>query len=347
MTRKRKIAKLVGPEKFEIDEEPLKSPGDDELLIRIVSCGLCHSELPHFLGDFIGVFNLDGSVNMMEGENIEYPISPPTLSHFGYFMGHEPVGIVEEVGKNITEFKIGDYVTGPKPGSFASHIIADTYLLSKLPGDINNPENCLGELLMCISNIVRTANPEFGDKLAIIGCGSMGLLALSVLAKSSAFEVIAIDLEESRLNWAAKLGATKTINPNQVELMEVISEITQDKGVDIAIDTTGRVAGFNTACKIIKECRGKILIPSYYANPEPMRAGHDLANKAPVIHSVHPDYSLDYMKDMKRGIEGYKRDILRLNDIITHEFSLEKINEAFEMLQNPDSDYIKGVIKPV
>ncbi len=57
-------------------------------------------------------------------------------------------------------------------------------------------------------------------------------------------------------------------------------------------------------------------------------------------------YSKDYMDDLRKGIEGYKRNIFPLDRMITHEFKLDDINEAFEMLEHPTPDYFKGVVKP-
>jgi len=143
------------------------------------------------------------------------------------------------------------------------------------------------------------------------------------------------------------MGATKTINPINTNVSEEVMKITGGKGVDVAVDITGTMKGFDTACQIITgKGRGKILIPSFYAKPELMNSGAMLGRKAPILHSVHPQYSLDYMDDIVRGVMAYSRGILPLNKLITHEFKLEEINEAFKMLEKPTDGYIKGVIRP-
>ena len=140
--------------------------------------------------------------------NLQYPFE----------IGHEPFGVVEAVGKGVKGFKPGDRVSGLARGVFATHAYADAGFLVKIPEEVKNPKYCLIEPLTCISNNLRAANPEYGDYVAVIGCGMMGLMAVAGLSRSAAREVIAIDLIDSRLEWARKLGATKTLNPKKNDL---------------------------------------------------------------------------------------------------------------------------------
>ena len=132
---------------------------------------------------------------------------------------------------------------------------------TKVPKDIRKIEYCLGEPLMCISNIVRATAPGFGDCVAVIGCGMMCLTTLSGLAKSAAFELIGIDLVPSRLELAKKYGATKTVNPKEVDVVSAIKEMTGGKSVDIAVEISDSMAGFSLACKIVKGGTVAVLVP--------------------------------------------------------------------------------------
>jgi len=348
MNAKRRVAQLVAPKKIEIIEEDLRPLKSNEILIRILSCGLCHSEMPTYLGKSgIGMRD-DGSY--FKDVDINYPI----------VIGHEPVGVIEDTGKEVKNYKIGDYVSGLiKPG-FASYVVVDLnkpLMLIKLPSELTeNVKYCLVEPLTCISNIVRAATPEYGDYVAVIGCGFMGLLSISSLARSGAFELVAIDLDDYRLEYKKKYGATKTVNPKKENTKEVINNLSKGHGIDVVIEITGRMAGFSLACDIIRgggpralanpQGRGKILISSLYGLPETMDAGYNLMFKSPIIHSVHPFYSLNYREDMKRAIEGYRRGLLPINELITHEFSLEDIDKGFKIMENPRDNFIKGIVIP-
>jgi len=342
---KRRVARLMAPRRFEIHEEELPPLGEEEMLVRIVSSGLCHTELPTFQGRSTMKMREDGS--FFKETDLEYPIT---------FLGHEPVGVVEDVGPRVTRYAVGDMVSGPERPGFASHIVRDTRTcrLAKIPPTADNPERCLAEPLACCSNIVRAANPELGDYTAIIGCGMMGLLCLSAISHSSAFETIAIDLIDSRLELARELGATLILNPNRVDVEEEVRRATGGHGVDVAIEITGRMAGFSLAGRILRGGgpvtsaggRGKIIMASLYEKPEPMDIGYELMFKAPTMLSTHPWYSMNYMDDLRRGVGGYLKGLFPIDRLITHEFGLEAINEAFCAMEKSEEGFIKGIILP-
>jgi threonine dehydrogenase-like Zn-dependent dehydrogenase len=332
---KRRVAKIVKPKKFEIIEEELPKLKEDEVLLRIQSCGLCHSDVPVYLGEkqLVGQV-LKGKSQFKVSDQVKFPA----------IVGHEPVATIEDKGSQITEFEIGDWVSGWKRECFADYLVADTSRLVKLDKEVKEKKKCLVEPMTCVTNILRAANPEIGDTVVIIGCGVMGLLCVAGLKNSSAFNIIATDFFDSRLKKAQELGATHAVNAQKEDTVAIVNDLTNGNGADIVIEITGRMAGFHTACQIIKR-KGKILIPSLYAKPEPMQSGFYLMLKSPIIHSTHPFYSDNYDRDMKIAYESYKKGVLPINKLITHSFKFEDINEAFEKLVSGDSDLIKGIVE--
>ena len=340
---KRRAAKLVAPRKFELIEEPIRPLQDNEILLRVLSCGLCHSDFPAYHGESRIARTPEGIPYM--DTDLQYPFE----------VGHEPSGIVEEVGKTVKGFKPGDRVSGLVKEVFATHAYADPALLIKIPDEVKNSQYCLIEPLTCISNNLRAANPEYGDYVAVIGCGMMGLMAVAGLSRSGAREVIAIDVMDSRLQWAKKMGATKTLNPKKNDLVAETTDITDGRGVDVVIEITGKIAALELACDIVKpavpagfEGRGKILIPSLYAGKQSFESslGYKLMFKSPILHSTHPWYSSDYKEDQRRALWGYIQGILPLKDIITHEFKLEDTQKGFELAETGAEGYIKGIVVP-
>lgn len=340
---KRRAAKLVGPRKFEIMEEPIRPLNDNEVLLRVLSCGLCHSDMPAFIGE-------DRIARTPEG-------IPYMDTHFQYpfEVGHEPSGVIEDVGKAVKGLKPGDNVSGLARAVFATHTYADPTTLVKLPPEVKDPKYCLIEPLTCICNNVRAANPEYGDYVAVIGCGMMGLMVIAGLSRSPAREIIAIDLIDFRLEWAKKLGATKTLNAKKTNVAAEIAELTKGHGVDVVVEITGKIAGLGLACDIVKNAsllgyqgRGKILMPSLYAGKQVWESsyGYQLMFKSPILHSTHPWYSQDYLEDQRRALWGYITGILPLNKIITHEFKLEDTGKGFETAETGADNYIKGIVVP-
>ncbi len=332
---KRRVAKIVAPRKFEIVEEELPQIKDDQILLKIQSCGLCHSDVPVYLGEkqLVGEV-LRGKSTFKVSNQVQFPA----------IVGHEPVAIVADKGKNVTEFEVGDWVSGWKRQCFSDYLMTDSSKLVKLEPEVAEKKKCLVEPMTCVVNILRAANPKLGETVVVLGCGVMGLLCISGLRKSGAFKIIAVDFFDDRLQRAQELGATHLVNAKNEDSVQVINDITDGNGVDIVIEITGRMAAFHTACQVIKT-KGTILIPSLYARSEPMESGFYLMLKSPVILSTHPFYSDNYDRDMNIAYESYKREVLPINKLITHTFKFENINEAFQKLASGDQDLIKGIVE--
>jgi len=313
------------------------------VLLRIVSCGLCHSDVPAYQGERHIARKPDGTPYMQT--DLQYPFE----------VGHEPTGVIEAVGKAVKDFKPGGRVSGLARGVFATHAITNPATLIKIPDEVKDPQYCLIEPLTAICNITRAANPEFGDTVAVIGCGMMGLMTLAGLSRSGAREIFAIDLVDFRLEWAQKLGATKTLNPKKNNVVAEIQECTHGHGVDVVVEVSGKIAGLGLAVDIVREAsllgyqgRGKILMPSLYAERQVMEPalGYQLMFKSPILHSTHPWYSIDYKEDQRRALWGYMSGVLPLDKIITHTFKLEDTGKGFEATESGADGYIKGIVVP-
>ena len=340
---KRVSAVLTRPEHFELVEEEIPVVQDDEVLIRVISSGLCHSDVPNYYGWGGSVSDRFGNAKYKPG--VTYPIR----------IGHEPIGEVIETGKNVTQFKPGDFVGGCIFNAFSTHLISPASNLSYLPPDTRNLKYCLAEPLMCVCNIVKSADPQFGETVAVVGCGMMGLMTIAGLRKSGAKEIIAIDFEGSRLKLAEHFGATVCINPREDDLDQIIYDVTENAGVDVVVELTGRLSGLKTAASIVRipeyygwRGRGKILMASLYGKEDVWdpETGYYLKDRSPVLLSTHPWYSLDINKDLENGIWAYISGLMPLDEIVTHEYPLEEINQGFKDMLSGDPGFIKGIILP-
>lgn len=333
---KRKVAKIVQPRKFDFFEEDIPKLQDDQLLLKIQSCGICHSETSVYLGERqLGAEDLGGGKS-------KYTVSDQAI--YPAIIGHEPVAIVTDKGKNVKEFDEGDWVSGFKRQSFCDYKITDTAKLIKLGPEIFDKRKLLIEPPACAVNIIRAAMVEPGHHVVVIGCGVMGLLCISGLKNSGAFKIIAIDFIDERLKKALELGATHIINAKKEDSIKSVNELTEGENADIVIEITGKLAGFDAACQMIKT-KGKILIASQYSDVEPMRSGFYLAIKSPIMIAPHPNYSNDFTRDMQIAYEAYiKKGIFPIDNLITHTFNFEDINEAFEKSISNDPKYIHGIV---
>ncbi len=316
-----RYAELTAPGQFAFREEEL-TINDDQLLVRIKAAGICMWEMHHYKGE-IGTF-------------------PQRI-------GHEPAGIVEEVGANVTDFVPGDRVTGLfQPGlyqkAFATYGIAYPQWLVKIPDHVPF-EHAIGEPLKCVATIIRAATPEFGDYVLLIGCGAMGLLTLAGLVGNACEEIIAVDLKDERLKLAEEIGATVTLNPDKCDFEAEIKRITQGRGVDVAIEAAGHPGPIDMASLAMRESRGKLVIAGFHGEP----ASIDLSRwcyKGMITLTAHPPHSLNPMDDLRRAIKALARGVFPMDKIVTHTFPLDKIKQAFEIAKSGREGYIKGVITP-
>ncbi len=344
-------AMVVAPRKIEIVEEELPKLAPNQALLKTVSVGMCHTDLPTFLGERGNVMSKHGFVRMGVGE----PVFPTDI-------GHEPVLQVVEVGSEVKNWKVGQYVAGFGPGGFRDYtIIDDDYRMFAVLPEMDKPQKyCLAEPLGCIVNIVREASCKYGENIAVIGCGFMGLMVIAGLRKSGAKKLVAVDILDNKLETAKKYGATHVINSLKGPADDAAWELTDGKFFDVVVEITGSLKGLETACSIIKQPHeggmdqfdgtyrgvGKILIPSVYGKGEtfPLGMAFNLMVRTPILVSTHPTYATRPRENMVEAIESYVDGRLPCDEMITHEFPFENIQEAFEMLAKPVPEYIKGVV---
>ncbi len=312
---KAKIAELVAPEKFEIVEDELEM-GDSQVLIKVVACGVCMSEMFVYKGSY---------------------------DRFPFRLGHEPAGIVEQVGAEVENFKPGDRVTGLFGPGFANYALAFPNRLVKIPDDIPI-EYMLGEPIKCAATCCRASSYEFGDYVLLVGCGFMGLLTLCGIAGRGAGEIIAVDFDSHRLELAKEFGATITLNPNEVDVEKEVRRITEGRGVEIAIEAVGKPDALEVASRLLRIPRPKFVMLGYHAEPQTINLGY--WDNGVVVHNPHPGYSRDQMEDLRRGLQAAIKGVFPMDRLITHSFKLEEVGKAFEMAKKHEDGYIKGVVMP-
>ncbi|TFB09335.1 hypothetical protein E3V08_00385 [Candidatus Atribacteria bacterium MT.SAG.1] len=326
-------AKLVGPKKFKIMEVELPQLINGEVLIEIISCGICSSEFPIYNGELIGT----------PGVSFRYKKYPADL-------GHEVVGKIVNIGKGVKNFEIGDLVTGMTYSGcgFAQHMNEKSVNLVKIPKNIKiKTENVLGEPIMAIVNILRQIVPDFGDDILIIGDGFMSLLTVAGLSHYPISKLIVIGHHENRLSLAKGFGATNVINSKICNAWEEVMKITNKKGVEVSIEFAGTSTSLRLAASLCKaKSRAKLVLAASYNNDMPFTIGNYLQNRAPIIIPAYPNQSLNKINDMKSGLWGLEKGIFSIEKLITHKFKLSEINKAMEIAMTRHNGYIKGIILP-
>jgi len=237
---KRRVAILVSPRRFEIIEEDVPSIGREDVLIKVRACGICTGDIYAFLG---------------------YPVwfSLPAA------MGHEPAGEVIDVGKDVVKVSKGDHVFALASPGFSDYIVVNQRDVERIPNDIPF-EYAIGEPIVCVVNALRSLPIRFGDSVAVVGTGFMGLLLIQGL-RHMGLEILAgIDINDERLKLAKLFGADIVLNPNEIDIEREAMKITGGRGFDIVIEATGNPSGVGIATKLVRR-RGILGIFSYHPNP--------------------------------------------------------------------------------
>ena len=310
-------AALTGPETFELRDADL-SPEAGEVVVAIEVCGICSSEIPSF-------------------EN------GPEIDNAPQFLGHEPSGTIAAVGHGVTEFREGDRVTGAFSGAFATHAVANAEKLIAVPDNVTL-KYALGEPLFCITNIARAATPQFGDHVAVVGCGAMGLLTISALCQPGLSTLLAVDQISSRLDVARDFGATETTG-NAGDPTDQVMDLTRG-GCDVVVELTGHPGGLELATNLLRPGQGKLVMAGFHHSPDIYNL-RNFALKGLIAHQAHPNYSPDQQADYARAMTALSRGVFPMDRLITHEYSLEDIGTGFNALRAHEPGFLKGVVVPI
>ncbi len=294
------------------------APAHGQILVKITSSGLCNWELNHYKG-------LLGSC-------------PQTL-------GHEWCGVVVQGGYGFAEGdRVTGFVDGDNMAAFADYLVVSANRCCKIAEQVKQ-KHILGEPIKCITTVVRAARPEAGDVGVIMGCGPMGLWCIQAIHGNLMQQLIAIDIDDSKLDLAKKYGATHTINSLKEDAVEVVAALTGERMADFVIEGTGAAAPLAVAAQCLKSGRGKLVLMSSHGTGIQFDF-RTLIDKGAQILLPHPPYSADEDEDMVRAVELINKGVFDIDGLVTHSFALQDINSAFKALYEKPIGYLKGVVVP-
>lgn len=288
----------------------------------------------------------------------------------GRILGHEGIGVIEEVGTAVTNFKKGDrvliscisscgkceyckkgmYSHCEKGGWILGHLIDGTqaeYVRTPFADTslYHIPANADDEAIVMLSDILPTGfecgvlngQVKPGDTVAIVGAGPIGLAALLTAQFYTPAEIIMIDIDDYRLSETKKLGATNTINSANENVVEKIFSLTENKGVDVAIEAVGIPATFEL-CEAIIAPGGHIANIGVHGKSVSLHL-ETLWSKNITITTRLVDTVTTPM--LLKTVSSKKIDATKL---ITHHFKLSEIIKAYDTFENAARDKTLKVI---
>lgn len=313
-----KAAVLYGPHDWRIDELDIPTINEDECLIKIKACGVCHSEQHQW---------------EMKIPGLEYP----------RYIGHEVAGEITEVGPAVRGFQVGDRVAAWTDGrGYAEAIAVKSDTLSLIANDISF-EHALSEPIACTTNAVIRTNVQLNDTIALVGTGFMGLILLQQLRLSGAKKIIAIDVRDEILTLSGELGADIQLNPMKDDIESGIKELTNGRGVDISFEVGGNQSTLDLAAKICR-MEGKLVIFGYHPGSRVIKdLGYWNWMAFDIINAHFRDMNT-ILKGTRIGMDLLNSGKVKMEKLITHKYKLEEIEQAFTAAKEKPKGFVKSVI---
>ena len=318
-----------------------------EVVVQIRSCGFCATDYKAIRGI---------------RRNVKFPFTP----------GHEPSGVVVEVGPGVVHFKEGDEVIcqpsgycgfckncrtgnthycehsfttggdGPEdvwPGAFAEYMLTRENTLFAKPASLSFDAACLTEPLSgAWKGLIQYSEMQVGDDVVVIGVGGIGLLCMLVAKAAGAGRLIAVDTSAFACRQALELGATHAVNPTHGDAVKQVYAILPD-GPDVVLEAAGPIAAVNLMVDLRRRgTRWNIFGITTHEKFE-LDGGltHFMEGRMDASFGTTP-------LAMSRSIRLMESGLVPIERVISHRFPLSRMLEAVAVMGSPEHN--KVIINP-
>lgn len=337
---------MLGIGKMGFEERQIPKVKDNEVLVKLEYVGICGSDLHYYETGAIG----------------NYVVKPP------FVLGHEPGGIVVEVGKSVKNLKVGDkvalepgktcghcefcksgkynlcpdvvfFATPPVDGVFQEYVAHEADLCFKLPENVSTLEGALIEPLAVGFHAAIQGEAKIGQTAVVMGAGCIGLVSMMALKAMGVSKVYVVDIMEKRLEKALELGADGVINGREKDAVAEVMGLTDGKGCDLVIETAGTEMTTIQAIHMAKKGTNIVLV-GYSKTGEmtlPMSLVLDKELTFKTVFRYRHIYPL--------AIEAVASGKVNLKGIVTDIFKLDEVQKAMDYSVNNKADIVKAVIK--
>lgn len=332
---------------FVINEIPVPEITPDQVLIRVEYVGICGSDVHYFHDGRCGTF--------VVGEE-------------PFMLGHECAGTIVEVGSEVKNLVTGDRVcvelgitcgkcehcksgeynlcpdvkflaTPPIQGCNERYLAFPAELCYKLPDNMSTRVGALIEPLSTCMYSARLSEVTVGDTVVILGAGCIGLLIMMCCKARGASKVIICDLENIRLEKAKELGADYTVNSREADILAEVERLTNGRGADIVIEAAGNKVTIAQTPFLVRQ-GGLILLVGMSAEEEiTYNFGQIMAKEARIKSQFR------FVNTFPTAIAAVESGLIPLEKIVTHEFSFNDIQKAYETCIYDKSNVVKALVK--
>ena len=328
----------------EVDEPVV---GHDDVLIQIEACGICGSDIHGF----------DGST----GRRI-----PPLV------MGHEAAGMVVRTGEGVEDLEAGDRVTFDsmvscgdchfcgkgqanlcenrmvlgvscgayrRHGAFAERISVPRRIVYRIPENLSFEHAALVEAVSVAVHATAITPVHLGDTAVVVGAGMIGLLTLQAVRAAGASQVIAVDLNDKRLQVARDLGADVGLRSDQCDVAAEVAQLTHGRGADVAFEVVGATPTIQIAIESVRKGGSVTLIGNVSPTIE-------LPLQSVVTREISLRGTCGCNGEYPQCIDMMARGIIDVAPLITSRISMAQGPEWFKRLHAGAPDQMKVVVQP-
>lgn len=337
-----KAAKIVAPnEPLQIKDVDVPKPGELQVVVKVKSSGVCHSDLHLWEGGYdLG----DGVFLKVTDRGVKYPVTP----------GHEIVGTVADIGKAVSGISVGDDVLiypwigcgicpacrvgnenlcdTPKSigifqdGGYAEYVLVPHFkFLVKVSGIKLDGAASLACSGLTAYTAIKKANTNSQQYLVIIGAGGLGLMGIQIARALTNSNIICVDLDDDKLETAKKMGADHIVNSKDANAVDKIMDICDKKGADCVIDFVNAPPTAKMGLSILRK-RGKLILVGLFGGAINLSLP-TIPMKAITIEGA---YTGNY-NDLVELVGLAKRGII--NPMVSKKYSLNEANTALEDLK--------------
>lgn len=332
---------------FVIKEIPVPEIALDQVLIRVEYVGICGSDVHYFHDGRCGTF---------------------VVGKEEFMLGHECAGTIVKVGDEVKNLVAGDRVcvepgitcgkcehcksgeynlcpdvkflaTPPIQGCNERYLAFPADLCYKLPESMSTRVGALIEPLSTCMYSAQLSEVTVGDTVVILGAGCIGLLIMACCKARGASRVIICDLENIRLEKAKEMGADYVINSRETDPLAEINRLTDGRGADVVIEAAGNKVTIAQTPFIVRQ-GGLILLVGMSAEEEiTYNFGQIMAKEARIKSQFR------FVNTFPTAIAAVESGLIPLEKIVTHEFTFDEIQKAYETCVYDKSSVVKAIVK--
>jgi NDMA-dependent alcohol dehydrogenase len=340
-----------------VEEVRLDEPKAGEVLVKMAASGVCHSclhaadgswagtQTPMILGDEgAGIVEQvgPGVRRLKPGDHVILSWAPNCGYCRACVLGHPvrcenrpPPGSMIDgtVRMHLSNANGQDVYHYASIATFGPYSVVPESAAIKIRDDVSLE---IAALIGCsvmtgVGSVLNTAGVRPGESVVVVGCGGIGLNAVQGGRLASAQPLIAVDVEDSKLEYARALGATHTINGSREDVGEAVRKLTDGRGADYAIVAVGSTRAQATAWSTLGRGGTCVMIGLPPAGEKiEIDPGSLVGPERRLLGSCYGSASV--FADFPRMIELYLSGKLKIDELITHRYAIDEVNEAFRAL---------------